>query len=321
MKIQIIGGGVIGQISACVFKEGGHDVVLAARGQRLMELDRNGIRLNPLGKGMAGSYRVQLSDEVSGEHFDLAVAAVRREQLDTLLQDMGVLARDVPVLFFMNCASNITEVFGRLKGRSAAWAFPGFGGSLVQGAVRYGILDASQQPTTLPLSFDGHDTLLTALETAFRRARFPVARCADMDSWLKTHAAWTVPAAGALYRAALKGRTMLQEPDTISAMIDGIREAYSILASRGAAITPKSLEFWKKLPRGLLAWMDRFILARADFQATFVAHTMANPAEFAALGKDLMGMAQDSGLEVPILRSLIDNIRQYGEMTGGNREN
>lgn len=66
MKILVVGAGVIG-VYAAHLARAGHDVTLLARGGRLEELRRSGLRLRAM-DGTAFTVAVRVTDEMPAAH-------------------------------------------------------------------------------------------------------------------------------------------------------------------------------------------------------------------------------------------------------------
>ena len=70
-------------------------------------------------------------------------------------------------------------------------------------SIRYLILSAREQPTTIGELGGTRSPRIRAIADALKTAGFPVSICSNMDAWLKTHAAEISPTANACIWQAL----------------------------------------------------------------------------------------------------------------------
>jgi ketopantoate reductase len=75
MRILIVGAGVIGTVYGAKLLERGHEVVVLARGDRLIELQRHGLILEDAERGHRTVLPVSVVDGVTaGDRYDLVLA-------------------------------------------------------------------------------------------------------------------------------------------------------------------------------------------------------------------------------------------------------
>jgi 2-dehydropantoate 2-reductase len=118
-------------------------------------------------------------------------------------------------------------------------AFPAPEGQHEGGLIRYLII--RQQRTTLG-ELDGSRTeRLVELAGAFRAAGFPVAFSSDMQSWLKTHAAFVSLVAAAIYVVDGDSAKLAESPDALLLMVRAVRESFRSLATLGIREVPFNL--------------------------------------------------------------------------------
>jgi 2-dehydropantoate 2-reductase len=99
VRILVLGTGVIGSVYASKLLCAGHDVVLLARGQRLVDLRSHGLLVQDAESGDHSTQQVTAVRELtSDDRFDVVLVAVRAEQLE------GVL----PVLTGMTDGSDVS---------------------------------------------------------------------------------------------------------------------------------------------------------------------------------------------------------------------
>lgn len=117
MKVLIVGAGVIGSFNAARLKDGGVDVTLLARGNRLAELQESGVVLEDAFKGTRSVTRLPLVDTVEPEdQYDLAIVIVRRNQIRSVLPMLAENHKVPTILFLGNNAAgqnDLIEALGR----------------------------------------------------------------------------------------------------------------------------------------------------------------------------------------------------------------
>jgi 2-dehydropantoate 2-reductase len=86
LRMLVLGAGVIGSVYAGKLLQAGHEVVLLARGPRLVDLQTHGLILEDAQSGNRSVLPVpSVSEPVADDPFDLVLVAVRAEQLMSTL--------------------------------------------------------------------------------------------------------------------------------------------------------------------------------------------------------------------------------------------
>ena len=146
MRILVLGAGVIGSVYAGKLLQAGHEVVLLARGPRLVDLQTHGLILEDAQSGDRSVLPVPSVSEAADGRFDLVLVPVRAEQFVNTLPVLTGMTDGSDVLFFGNTASRQAELTAALGDR-AVFGFPAAGGSLAGPVVKYVLI--SQQKTML----------------------------------------------------------------------------------------------------------------------------------------------------------------------------
>ena len=231
MRILVLGAGVIGSVYAGKLLQAGHDVVLLARGRRLVDLQTHGLILEDAQSGIRSVLPVaSVSYPMADDHFDLVLVPVRAEQLEGTLPVLTGMTDGSDVLFFGNTAHRQAELTTALGDR-ALFGFPAAGGTREGPAVRYVLI--SQQKTMLGEP-DGSSTARVAhLQAVFEGAGFPTLVSIDIESWLVGHAAFVVPIAFALYRVGVDPARLAADPVNMRLMVLATRQAFAALRANG----------------------------------------------------------------------------------------
>lgn len=305
MRILIIGAGVLGSVYAARLLESGQQVTLMARGARLEELRKNGLVLEDAATGRRMVWRIRTIEKLDPDsHYDLAIVLVRRNQVGEL---MPILAanRQIPnFLFMFNNISGPGELINAVGKRRVLLGFPGAGGQRVGPAVRYQILPALLQPTTLG-EVDGRITpRLLRIAALFRTSGFPVAISRNMDAWLKTHAAIVSPIANAIYAAGGNNYRLARTRDGLALLLRAIREGFQVLDALGVPITPGYLNLIKWLPEPVLIWILQLVFGKRWVELVMTRHALAARDEMLQLARDFRSLARSTWVATPAIDEL-----------------
>ena len=242
MRILVFGAGVIGRTYAARLAAAGHDVSILARGSAVDDLRVNGIRLAREGAGNLLAFPRVVRNVGDAGHVDLAIVAVRLDQVDAALVSLSELDADV-----VTCFTNLplgTEQFVRKFGDARfVSAFPGIAGRLdVDGTVHY--TQVAQQPTVI-----GPETRRETLVSALTSAQFPITATKDMEAWLKTHSIFISAFESALAAVGGDARALASDGDAVRELVRAVREGFAALHSIGVPITPTALRvIFQRMP-------------------------------------------------------------------------
>ncbi len=139
VKVLVYGAGVIGTLYAARLQDGGNRVTVVARGQRLADICRYGLALEDvIGHGQSTT-QVDTTDRVGpDDQYDIALIAVRRDQVASVLPELTANHRIPTMIFMLNNptgSSSLAQALGRDR---VLLGFPGAGGT------REGHLQAQQ---------------------------------------------------------------------------------------------------------------------------------------------------------------------------------
>ena len=235
--------------------------------------------------------------DASGE-YDIALVAVRRDQLASACAGLAALAGKPAVVFFGNNPGGRSAITGDLPG-DVYLGFPGVGGLMAGGTADY--VRIRQQPTALQQSSDPR---LAALETALAGCGFAVRRVTEMDGWLAYHAAFVACIAAALYRCGTDPARLAADRATLTLMCQAITEAFAALRADGTAGLPRNLAVLHTpllRPVAVRYWA-RTMRSPAG-ELCFAAHSRHAEAEMRTLGDDVAARITDS----PALAELLND--------------
>lgn len=237
MKIAVVGLGGIGSTFAFRLAKAGHEVTAVARGQRLEQLQRDGAVVSATGERAAVVASAALDPTIA---WDLVLVTVLVSQVDAVLPALAASsARTVMFMF------NTFEPFERLREVVGPARFA-FGFPAILARVDGGVLKSE-------IVSRGMVTTVTdpAWAEVFTGAGIAATVHADMESWLRTHAAMVVPfmILSGLSYARQAGVSWTEATNLARAMHEGL----GLVRALGNTITPA--------PMGVLNWLPTSVVA------------------------------------------------------------
>lgn len=304
-RILIFGAGVIGSIYGGLLAKRGHDVTLLARGRRYEELKTNGLCLR---QGQQGKEKVEVSvistlnpDDI----YDYILVAVRADQVEDALPNLAQ-NKSKNVVFMVNNArgySHWEDAIG--KGRVIP-AFPGAGGTIEDGIVRYDITTRSVQPTTIGEIGKGRTPRLKTLLDILSRAGFPTEISNKMDAWQKTHLALVCPLALGFYYDGGDNYSLASNKPALMQVSKALKETFGFIRKSGIGITPGKFRYVGLVPLPLLAYMLSKIFATPWAETFMYHHSIKAKGEMLFLSRELIALAETRGFALQELKKLLD---------------
>lgn len=291
MKILIYGAGVIGSLYAVLFsKNKTADVSIYARGTRLEDLCKNGLRY--CDKGSVKAADVRIVDTVKyDDNYDYIFLTVRENQLYKALEELrGNISRNIVTMVnSLDEHKKWEDICG--KGRIIP-AFPGAGGSIDKGILNAGLTPALIQPTTFG-EISGRNTKRTSeLSRLFHSSHIPYQIVPDMHLWQLCHLAMVVPIADAYYEA--------DDPENsgadrrlMSKTAGRIKRNMMWLKLHEGKLSPKKYYMFTSFPKRLIA-AGLAITFKSEFGDRFMyRHSMKAPDEMRELHRQFYGYIKD----------------------------
>ena len=313
MKILIYGAGVIGSLYAAKLRDHGHQVTVLARGERLMEIRRCGLVLENVVSGARSTTQVDTTDRLAPDDlYDVALIAVRRDQLVSVMPELKANRGVATMLFMLNNPIGSNDLARALGQDRVLIGFPGAGGTLDGHVVRYALI--TQQQTTLGELSGQRSARLRELAAAFRASGFATKLSGDMDAWLKAHAFFVTAISGAIYLAGGDCRRLSESNATLGLMTKGVREGFAAVRALGQTVTPfplKVLFTWLPPRFAIDYWRRFFALEMTDY--IIGRHARCASHEMRALAEDCRTMLDQSGVEAPTLHQLYRAIDAYAK--------
>ncbi len=309
MRILVYGAGVQGSLYAARLAETGHDVTLLARGARPEMLGARGVVLDEALTGRRTLTRVRLTASLEPDSvYDLAMVAVRRDQVSDILPVIAAARRVPTVLFMHNHAGGSAALLNAVGAERVVLGFPGAGGDRVEGTVRYVLIP--QQATTIGEPSGRRTPRIRELRRLLRRAGFRTRVERHMDLWLSAHAVFVTAVVGALYLSDTDTRMLAADRHAVTRLVRGVQEGFQALAAGGSGTPPLNLRaVFEWVPRRIAVWYWQRYLSRPLAEVAFGAHARAARAEMAALACDIRKLVRGTGRPTPTLDALWDAIQ------------
>lgn len=311
MKILVYGAGVIGTLYAARLQAAGHQVTVLARSSRLVDIQRYGLVMKDVVSGIQSITRVATVEKLNAEdEYDMALIAVRRDQLPGAMPDI-VANRNIPlVLFMLNNPSGSAPLVGALGVDRVVLGFPGAGGTLEGHVVHYAMI--AQQPTTVGEPARMYTARPRALVKMLRAAGFRTRRDSDMDAWLVAHAFFVTSVSGAMYLAGGDCMQLSRNQALLKLMVRGVREGFDAVGALGHPIHPLALRvLFTYLPARAAVCYWRHFFSNRMAEYVFARHARCASVEMRTLAGECRVLLVKSGFPAPALSELYSAIDGY----------
>jgi 2-dehydropantoate 2-reductase len=291
MKLLVYGAGVTGSVIAARMHEAGHDVSLLARGERLADLRRHGVRLAEEDSPDVERVGVPVVEHPAGG-YDLIAVFVRAHQVDAVLESLADVEGDV--LFLLNWAAGAEPLSAVLGHERVLLGFPSDGGTLDGDVVRHRATSPLTRLVPMPIGEpDGRLTpRVDRIVRTFRSAGINAKAQPRMDAWLKTHAAFEVPL-GQAVEAAGGPVALAGDPAAVRGMLRIMRRNLGALPM---PLVPRGFVALRTLPEGLLvAVLRRFLRSATAVHSGLSSTSPAATAELDRLAEQLRALTSTVG--------------------------
>ncbi|UCH29713.1 MAG: ketopantoate reductase family protein [Myxococcales bacterium] len=299
MRFLIIGAGNIGSLYAGKLAQSGQDVTVLARGARFEEIQRRGIELEDAVSGERTQASVRVVDRFAPEdEYDVVLVILPKQSVADVLPALAANRGTPSVMFFGNNAAGPDAMIDALGRDRVLFGFPGAAGVPHEGAVRYIITSAREQPTTLGELDGSKSKRILAIASALGAAGFPVSVSTNIDAWLKTHVAKILPMVCALFQAGGRPEQLAADDEALRLMLRAIREGFQVLRANGVPITPRNHRVFEWLPGWLMLFVTRRMIS-GEAAATKLGHAEHGRAEWLLLADELRELIVKAGIPTP----------------------
>ena len=312
MRILIFGAGPLGSLLAARLHQGGQDVTLLARGQRLLDLKKHGLCLKSWTTQKEESIPVRLIDKLNPDDFyDLILVVMRKNSAIKVLPALKENSSR-QIAFLMNNAAGPDILVDALGQDRVLIGFPGAAGYRDE----YKIVHLNGEPERPMVVYLGEtgggetDRVAWIAEEIEKGKFIQVVIQPQMDAWSKYHVALLFPSlAPAFY---LCNHDRLRVADTRDAVVlayRAMKEGFSVLKKMGYPITPKSLNRFLWLPEPVVVAFLQKLLRNPRMEIAMEKHAKAAQDEIAQLIEEFMVLVDQSGVFTPNIKFLVSQFQ------------
>lgn len=316
MKVLVYGAGPLGSLFASRLQEGGYDVSLLARGQRLADLREHGIVLVNYATGEKTVSQVKLVERLDAEDaYDLVLVIMRKNKAVEILPVLAANRHTPNILFLMNNAAGPGELTASLGSERVMMGFPMAAGYRRGHEVHYLIGAKPGRAAMIPIG-EVDDTIKSRTHMVGQilasMPGFGTDIRMDMDAWLKTHVALLMPSLAPAMRAAGRDNVrMAHTRDLVVLAVRAIREGFCVLRALGFSIVPDSVRKFELIPEPILVWFLQRRLVDPRVRAAMLEHAEAAQDEIKHLADEFLVLARKTSVPTPA----IDRLYAYFEPT------
>jgi 2-dehydropantoate 2-reductase len=312
MRILVYGTGPLGSLFAAKLQQGGHDVSILARGQRLADLREYGIVLTDVRTKQQTVTRVNVVERLGPDDaYDLVLVVMRKNNALDILPILAANQRTPNVLFLMNNAAGPGELVRALGRGRVLIGFPNSAGYR-EGHVITCLTGTEGDEAIVPFGeVDGRITARTrevarVLESA---PGFGAEIRTDMDTWLKYHVALLMPSlAPALYMSGTDNYRLARTRDAVVLAVRAIREGFRVLRALGLPVTPSKLQIFEWVPEPILVPLFQRRIANELMEVALVRHANAARDEVEHLVDEFLALARTTSVPTPTIDQLYPHL-------------
>lgn len=317
MKILVFGAGPLGSLLAARLSQGGHEVVLLARGKRLEDLRKYGVVLRRWPTEEIESVRVPIVAAFSSKDgYDLVLVVMRK---NSALKILPILAKNKKIpkfLFLMNNAAGPQMFMDALGKDRVMMGFPGAAG-YHDGHTIVHLNGSSGRPAGIVMGETGGgiSIQLEKIARELEKGLFMEAVIEPyMDAWSKYHVALLFPSlAPALYLCGNDNLRMSRTRDALVLAWRGIKEGFDVLKRLGYPIRPNYLKRFLLMPEPLAVCLLGKLIKNPRMEVAMVRHAEVIRDEIQQLNAEFLDLVEQSGVFTPTIRFLIDQFNKKAQ--------
>lgn len=306
MKVLFFGSGPLASLLASRLIDGGQDVTLLARGQRLADLKANGLVLCDLITGGCTHQEVRLVESLgSADAYDLVIAVMGAHHLEQALPVLAANRACPNILIMGNNAAGPDELAAAVGNERLLMGFVGAAGTITDGVAYYATrIGRSDTRLMLGDPYNGITPRVEQVAAVLETSGFAVDRQPNIDAYLKTHAAAVLPVSCAYYLAGRDFDRLAATPDAQVVMLRGIKEALAVLRALNIPIIPPAMDRIMRLPEPLMVPIMRGRMTVPGARLGLVHIDHMGP-ELACLASQYRVLMRRAGLSTPNLDRLL----------------
>ena len=309
MKTLIYGAGPLGSLYACLLHKAGNDVTILARNEHYNFLKKNGVVLHNEFTQEKITEIVKVVNSLNEEdYYDLVIVLMRKNSVKNLLPILSKNQKIQNFLFMGNNASGFDEYLNYLPKEKVLFGFPGGGGTRKNHIAHY--ID-SEKPSgeRLPITIgeiDGEGRERTdQIKNLFNSSGVPVNVVEDINGWLRYHAAYIVPLAGALLKSG-DNYKLAEDKSTIKTYIRAVKEAGKVLtALKYKNQLPMKIKSFYWNPEWITIKILKLVFKSKFAEIAMMMHVNAAKDEMFELGNEFKTLKNQSSIKTPNLDELL----------------
>ncbi|MEL7608295.1 MAG: 2-dehydropantoate 2-reductase N-terminal domain-containing protein [Bacillota bacterium] len=298
MRILVYGAGVLGSYLAHVLIRGGNDVTLLARGERLKELQANGLVIRHYVQLKTTVDPVRLIDALAPEDvYDLIFVVMQYTQLRAILPALSANRSSHIVLVGNNADAQATQRAIQENSpvqKQVAFGFQGTGGRREAGRVI--CVRAAGH-----MSLGGLSSELSwksLVDKAFSNTKYRLTYYGHMDTWLKGHIALILPLCYLAHFCDGNLHKAFWNKKLLNRVIDAVDEGYGVLETLGYPLSAEDAAFARK-KRGKFYLMLKVVTATPIGRLAISDHAMSALEEMTALNGAFAALKRQAGIPTP----------------------
>ncbi len=306
MKILFFGSGPLASLLASRLMDGGQDVTLLARGQRLADLKANGLVLCSLITGGCTYQEVKLVESLGSEDaYDLIIAVMGAHHLPEVLPILAANPVCQNILIMGNNAAGPDALAASVGRERLLMGFFGAAGTITDGVAYYADrIGRSDARLVLGDPYQGVTPRVEVVAAVLESSGFSVDLQPNIDAYLKSHAAAILPLSCAYYLAGRDFDRLAATPDAQLVMLRGMKEALAVLRALRIPIVPPVMERTMRLPEPLMVSIMRRRLTAPGVRVGAVHIDKIGP-ELTYLAGQYRDLMRLSGQSTPNLDRLL----------------
>ena len=312
MRILIFGAGPLGSLLAARLHQGGQDVTLLARGQRLLDLKKHGLCLKSWTTQEEESIPVRLIDKLDPDDcYDLILVVMRK---NSAIKALPILKANSSkqIAFLMNNAAGPEILVDALGQDRVLVGFPGAAGYREEHKIVH-LNGAPERPMVVYLGEPGggvSDRVARVAEEIEKGKYIQVEVQPQMDAWSKYHVALLFPSLAPAFYLCNHDRLRVAETrDAVVLAYRAMKEGFSVLKKLGYPMTPRSLKRFLWLPEPVVVAFLQKLLRNPRMEIAMGRHAKAAQDEIAQLIEEFTVLVDQSGVFTPNIKFLFSQFQ------------
>ena len=302
MKVLVCGAGIQGSYLTVYLYLAGVDVYLLGRGQKLQNLQEQGVRYQIYPSEEIKETQVPVVSEIT-ENYDVIFVTMQKQQAISFSEVLTSRRGDATVVYLGNNGMATTDYEPYVPTESILLGFLLMGGYRRENYIRV----IAAEPLGLVIGAPTHEVtsrlikVVNLLEDNGMSVDVP----SDIDAWLKSHLALILPLAGGVYGAGIDNYKLAKTPALLKLTAKGLKETYKVVRKAGYPFLPRRLGLLSKLPERLLVRLLKRRMATESSEIAMSGHAGAARSEMRHLASEFQYLIEQSGVYTPNYNKLL----------------